>query len=172
MLFSAFQQEPLCDITSVWQERPNEPAPLNNSVGPSRRAGCWAGVVVRVEQHPWGRRWEKVVEAFLGLEEGYSCTSLPEEDEILIYGHWGRPADLWDEPPNLTGVIVPSQGSEHQAEQDMALTSSTDPVRPELVGLLLASCSMMLHWVGHKRRVFQEVGTLKAWRWECPGNEL
>lgn len=40
MLFSAFQQEPLCDITSVWQERSNEPAPLNNSVGPSGRAGC------------------------------------------------------------------------------------------------------------------------------------
>lgn len=40
MRFSAFQQEPLCDITSVWQERSNVPAPLNNSVGPSGRAGC------------------------------------------------------------------------------------------------------------------------------------
>lgn len=56
MQFSAFQQEPLCDITSVWQEPSNGSAPLNNSVGPSGRAECWAGGVVRVEQHPWGKR--------------------------------------------------------------------------------------------------------------------
>lgn len=47
------------------------------------------------------------------VEEGYSCNSLLEEDEPLSakINLWslGRPADLWDEPPNLT-AIVPSPG--------------------------------------------------------------
>lgn len=176
MWFSAFQQEPLCDITSVWQERSNGSAPLNNSVGPSGRAECWSGGVIRVEQHPWGKRWEKVVEACLGLEEGYSCNSLPEEDELLSakinlwsLGEASRPLGWatqfdWGDS-TFPGVWTSSRtrhGSDFLHRPSEAWVGMQE----------LASCSMMLHWVGHKGKVLQAVGTLKAWGWECPGNEL